>query len=97
MAIRKQTSFTILGRETGGLLSDIAENATITNGPSRYGRTKLNEMMRAAAKIGTLYTNAGDPAGEIPIAAGSLCFDTTNNDLYVCVARAAGTWTALAE
>lgn len=88
----------VIGRNTGGFLHDAGENGDCSNGPARYGRTRIIDAARALAKLGMLYRKAdGAPSSEKPFVAGSMCFDQTNNDFYVCTDRSSPTWAALTE
>ena len=79
-----------------GTINDISDQADANN--ADIGRVKAYELWRLAAKIGMAYHSAGDPSTTTePIAAGAMCLDTTNNDMYVCTARNTPTWTLLAE
>jgi len=79
-----------------GTINDIGDQAAADN--ADIGRVKAYELWRLAAKIGMAYRSAGDPSTTTaPLAAGAMCLDTTNNDMYVCTDRDTPTWTLLAE
>ena len=78
------------------VVTDFADNATITNGPAYFGQTRILSLMRAAGKLGLLYHSAGTPTDK-PTAPGAMCIDVTNNKVYVCTSRSTPTWTALTE
>ena len=59
-------------------------------------KIRAHELWRISHKIGMAYRSDGAPTTE-PIAAGAICYDFANDDLYVCVARNTPTWTILAE
>ncbi len=81
---------------TPGTINDIGDQGDADN--ADIGRVKAYLLWQLAAKIGMAYRSAGDPSSTTtPIAAGAMCLDTTNDDMYVCTDRDTPTWTLLAE
>ena len=91
------TAYPIRGRLTRNkrTINDIGDQAAQTNKPSE-NRNRAMRLLELASKIGMAYRSNGEPNSS-PIAAGAMCLDYANDDIYVCTDRSTPTWTALAE
>lgn len=85
----------------GAARTRIAGATVIANHPGMaekdyFSRRQLFRLLDAAAKLKMFCWSAGTPNATDALP-GMFCLDTTNDLIYVCTDRSAGTWTKLAE